>query len=111
MKTGQGSQHTTPAPKKAKHSGRLKMGRPEVMIKARPRAMLIMAREAMKGGMRILLATMAPLRNPQPRPDNSPRPQESMSPISRSFKHRPVITPAKATTDPTERSMPPVKIT
>jgi hypothetical protein len=62
----------------------------------------------MKGGMPIIV-TVSPLTQPTTRPTRRPAPIPAASPKprTRTSAHR---IPERATTDPTDRSMPPVRI-
>ena len=83
---------------------------PSAMVYAAPRAMDIIARVAIMGcslNLEIIKPLNAPQAAPTARAAITPT-AEGMPPSTTSL---PITIPVKATTDPTEISMPPVKIT
>ena len=100
---------TWPVARERNDSGYPEIGRPSESMSADPRATLIMPSVAMNGGRRPIVIS-APFPRPQARPTTRPTAAAAAigSPASCAV---PSATPASATIEPTDRSMPPVRIT
>ena len=109
MSTGAGIVSTRSVASARNPSLKPEMGRPSASMSAAPRATLIIPRVAMKGGSRPTVISR-PLIRPHASPIASAIaiPTGAGRPLS-SASARPI--PAKASTDPTDRSMPPEMIT
>ncbi len=97
----------------ANPSGRSQIGRPSVKRNAAPRQMVISASVAMNGVMLTLVMS-----TPAAAPEKAPIPSPARRAAGRATasgtcqcSRAVVMTPVKATTDPTERSIPAVRIT
>src|SRR5882672_6508661 len=104
-----GSPSATPLPSSSKASGRPVIGRPSVYTSVAPRKMVSPPRVAMNGARRAY-PTNTPLNKP------SKAPTTSAAIIASAGGHSATENPAasaplKASTDPTERSIPPARIT
>src|SRR5215217_6674388 len=110
--TGTGTPSTRFLPKNPKLAGRLPIERPPVAINARPRQIVSIAKVVTNGGTRNW-ATITPFTSPTKAPiaraTNAPR----ITPVVFAFWLASIAatTPHSAATEPTDRSMPPVKIT
>ena len=111
MMIGTGTPRIELPPMTENESGRLKIGLPDVMTSAIPLAILIIARVDMNGGILIRLVIRIPFAIPHTAPARIPITIETGRFHPSTFKNTPVTTPLRAATEPTERSMPPVKIT
>src|ERR1700676_768050 len=102
-------QNSAPLPSSAKESPRPETGRAPVICNATPRATSIMPSVAMNGGnpMRV---TNKPLNAPQIAPMITP-PSMPIGTGTPAFTSNAATTPESASTDPTDRSIPPVMIT
>jgi hypothetical protein len=98
-----------PVASKRKPRPKPEIGRPSASMSAPPRAMLIMPSVAMNGGSRPKV-TRRPLARPHTRPTISPMPIPTGT-GSPAASERPSAMPASASTDPTDRSMPPETMT
>ena len=86
------------------------IGNPPVTMFAPPRRMLIIASVAMNGGS-FATVTRNPLTMPHSAPVAMPRKTDGTSGTPALCESQPSIIIEKASTEPTERSMPPMRIT
>ena len=109
MMTGVGMPNRSLCAKKKNELGISIIGLPLVKMRLRPRPMLSAPSETMNGVMPTYAMT-EPLNMPISMPDNTPigRAKIGWTPAARTT---PVIMPLKPTVEPTERSIPPVRIT
>src|SRR5712691_4659516 len=109
MTTGAGTPSSRPVESCRKPASNPEIGRPAVKTRAPPRAMLIMPRVAMKAGRRPLVISM-PFTRPQVPP--TAMPAAMAAPVGQPARNAAAsTTPASASSEPTERSMPPERIT
>ena len=109
MMPATGKNPTRPPPIASKLSSKPKIVCPLGRMNARPRAIAIAASVTMKGFIRSTVTAM-PLNSPQPAPTRIPM-ATAAGTGTLSCIAIPATTPDKATTEPDERSMPPVMIT
>ena len=107
---GNGIPKMSPPPIKLKESERLEIGRPLLKIKAKPRPTVIIPNVTMNGAI-LLLVIMRPLINPKTKPAKSPPKMGTITGKSGFEANKAATTPATATIDPTDKSIPPVIIT
>src|SRR3972149_2122155 len=113
MMVGMGISAIRPRASTANPSGSSQMGRPSVTTNAAPRQIVIRASVTMNGVMRNFVTKM-PAAPPVNTPNINPAPMPSGYAImgeKSSFNTTVVTTPANATTEPTERSIPAVRMT
>ena len=107
--TGAGTNPTRPVANTRNAASKPETGRPSVNSSAAPRAMLIVPSVTMNGGRPPQL-----INAPFPRPQTPPASSASVSASAIGWppcSELPSTTPASATIDPTERSIPPERIT
>ena len=107
---GNGTPKTTPPPMKLKESERLEIGRPLLNIKAKPRPIVIIPKVTMKGAI-LLFVIMSPLIKPINKPANKPPKIGSIKGKLGCEANNAATTPATATIEPMDKSIPPVIIT
>jgi len=98
-----------PVPMKRNTCGRPVIDRPCVYVSASPRAITSMPSVVIKGGM-CSLVMITPFTRPSTPPTASPATNASGTGTS-DWSRLAVMTVERASTEPTERSMPPVRIT
>ena len=109
MIAGTGRPATTPAPGRRKAGGNPVIGAPPVYMKDSPRASPIMPRVAMNGGSRSL-AVNSPLTHPSAAPAARAQPHASGA-GNPDFAAEAATSEESASTLPTDRSIPPVRMT
>gem|GEM_PF-2840251 len=105
-----GSHQPLVPPSQAKDSGSPNTGMAPEMIRASPRAAIIMPSVTINGGIRPLAVSM-PLTKPQPRPTPVPSRMPGMTGRPKFTMAMQPATPPSAATLPTDRSIPAVRIT
>ena len=100
----------SPPPSHANSRLRLETGRPLLTTNARPRAVVNMPSVTMNGGTRPQVTT-TPLAAPQTPPASTPIAMGTMTGYWPGWAKQAATTPESATTDPNDRSTPPVSST
>ncbi len=107
---GMGMPATSLLPSSVNSLLRFDTGLPPLITSARPRAAVIMPSVTMNGATRPLVMTQ-PLTAPQPAPASTPRSTGTASGYCCGWAKQAATTPVSATSEPSDRSTPPVSST